>query len=193
VAEKWVYLYLRDGEEIVKLSRTRNESAQIYVDMSLRDVMLERVTNYILSSTSCCHVENGGMSTCEMHTPELIEQEVEARLSAVISDEEWPSVLEARKIEAREAQEYLEQKARERQLAQECGEGEWRRVSGCWKVWTLREPKRGDTTIVRTKYGETKKVIIDSSYETESGWLSETHPAPVGTAPAPVFVMQRTA
>ena len=30
VAEKWVYLYLRDGEEIIRLSKKANTSAQLY-------------------------------------------------------------------------------------------------------------------------------------------------------------------
>jgi hypothetical protein len=206
VTDKWVYLYLRDGEEIVRLSRTSNQSAQIYPNMSLRDVMRERVTNSVENSSQCCWGKFGWerhcggedslyseRTPCSRHTAEWLEDEITNRLDAIITDEEWPSVLEARKIEAWKAQEYLEQKAYERQLAQECGEGEWRRASGCWKVWTLREPKRGDTVIVRTKYGATTNVIVDSSYETGSGWLSETHPAPVSASPAPILVVQQTA
>jgi hypothetical protein len=130
---------------------------------------------------------------CKHHTTEWLENEIEEMLASVISDEDWPSILAARKIEALRAQEYMERKAQERQLAQQAGEGEWRRANGTWKVWTLCQPKAGDTVIVRSRYGEAKNVIIDSSHETASGWLSETHLAPVSEAPRPHAVTQETA
>jgi hypothetical protein len=177
VSEKWVYLYLRDGEEIVKLMRTTNTLAQIYPGMSLRDVMRERTLNYVINSTTCRQISNGELDNCEINTPEWMERAIEKRLSSIISDEDWPSVLAARKVEAQRAQEYLERKAQERQLAQVAGGGEWRQSQGCWKVWTLRQPKAGEAVIVLSRSGETTEVIIDSSYQTATGWLSESHPA----------------
>jgi hypothetical protein len=179
VIKKWVYLYLCDGEEIIKLMRSTNTSAQIYPDMTLREVMQERALNRLGNSTTCCYGYYNLNSKCGVHTAEWLEVEIEDRLAEVISDEDWPSVLAKRKIEAQKAQECLEQKALERQLAQDSGEGEWRKSDGEWKVWTLRQPKVGSTAVVRTRSGDTKKVVIDSSYEAPTGWLSESHPAPV--------------
>jgi hypothetical protein len=177
VSEKWVYLFLRDGEEIVKLMRTTNTSAQIYPGMSLRDVMRERTLNHIVNSTTFRQISNAELDNCEINTPEWMEEAIEKRLSSIISDEDWPSVLAARKIEAQRAQEYMELKAQDRRLAQEAGGGEWRQSKGSWKIWTLRQPKAGETVIVRSRSGETTDVIIDSSYQTATGWLSESHPA----------------
>jgi len=106
VTETWVFIYLRDGAEIVKLSRKRNTSALLYIDMTLRDVMRERVRNHIRNSTSCCYAGerkyefSAPGKQCTVHTPEWIEQEIDRRIDELISDEAWPAVLERRKIEA---------------------------------------------------------------------------------------------
>jgi hypothetical protein len=188
VTDKWLYLYLRDGEEIVKLSRSRNTSAQIYLGKSLREVMQERVRNWIRNSTSCCY--SGGDGRCMVHTLAWVKQEIEERLSAIITDDQWPSVLAARQIAAKEAQEYAEHKAREREIAQLSGDGEWRKSNGDWKVWTLLQPDVGSTVTVRTRFGSANDVIIDSSRKINSGWLHDTHPAPVGVHFTSMAVME---
>ncbi len=64
VEEKWVSLYLRDGEEIVRLSRKTNDSAQIYLEMSLRDAVKERIVNGVENSSSCCWGKIGWERDC---------------------------------------------------------------------------------------------------------------------------------
>jgi hypothetical protein len=89
VDEKWGYIYLRDGEETVKLSRTRNQSAQVYVGKSLRDAMRERIANRVTHSLSPGYEQYEGESEqkwccgdgCTIHTPEWLEQEIGIRLS----------------------------------------------------------------------------------------------------------------
>jgi len=147
VEEKWVYLYLRDGEEIVRLSRKANTSAQIYLDMTLHAALKERIVNHVESSSSCCWGQFGRKrhcggedslyserTPCTLHTAEWIEDEIQAKLDSIITDEDWPSVLAQRKIDAVKAAEHLTEMDRERDAARESGFGEWRNSGGTWLV-----------------------------------------------------------
>ncbi|MGA2852232.1 MAG: hypothetical protein ABSE46_24775 [Terracidiphilus sp.] len=57
VDAQWVHLYLHDGEEVVSLRRSTNNSAQIYPNMSLRDAMRERITNNLIRNCRVCSGE----------------------------------------------------------------------------------------------------------------------------------------
>jgi len=57
VDAQWVQLFLRDGEEVVRLRRTTNKSAQIYPNMSLRDALRERITNNLTTNCRVCRGE----------------------------------------------------------------------------------------------------------------------------------------
>jgi hypothetical protein len=160
VDQKWAYIYLRDGEEIVKLSRTRNESAQMYVDMSLRQAIKERVTNGAmhmaglehLSTYRCAGINTGKTFNCPQHTVEWFEGEIEDRISSLIRDEDWPSVLEQRKIDAAKAQQALELARVAREQAKEAGFGEWRKDGGQWLV-CVENRRAGDIVPVRRRDG----------------------------------------
>jgi len=95
VDEKWVYLYLCDGEEIVRLNRKANTSAQIYLEMNLRDSLRERIVKGVENSSSCCWGRFGQerhcggedslyseRTLCTLHTADWLEGEIQARLSA---------------------------------------------------------------------------------------------------------------
>jgi len=159
VEEKWVSLYLRDGEEIVRLSRKTNDSAQIYLEMSLRDAVKERIVNGVENSSSCCWGKIGWerdcrgedsldseRTPCPLHTAEWLESEIEAKLDSIITDEDWPSVLAQRKIDAVKAAERLAEMEKERAEAREAGYGEWRNSSGTWLV-SIEGHSVGDTLL----------------------------------------------
>jgi len=165
VAEKWVYLFLRDGEEIVRLNRKTNTSAQIYLDMTLRDALRERIFNGVENNSSCCWGQFGWerhcggedsldseRTPCEIHTAEWLEAEIQSKLDAIISDEEWPSVLAQRRIDAVKAAERLAEMVRERDSAREAGFGEWRNSSGTWLV-SIDGHSVGDIVAVRRRDG----------------------------------------
>jgi hypothetical protein len=125
VEDKWVYIYLRNGEEVVKLSRTRNQSAQVYIDMTLRQAIAEKVSNSA-HSAACCHPANQELTIahdvacmnprstlydetgcscpivrvpptpCKTHTPQWFESAIDERIASLIADEQWSSVLAQR-------------------------------------------------------------------------------------------------
>lgn len=159
VDEKWVYLYLRDGEEIVRLSRKTNKSAQIYPEMTLQEVMRERVINRVENSSSCCWGEfgrerhNGVERTpCKLHTTEWLEDEIQSELDSIVSDEEWPSVLAERKIDAVKASQRLAELELEREAARDAGYGEWRKSGDTWLV-SIEDHCAGDIVAVRRRNG----------------------------------------
>jgi hypothetical protein len=165
VDEKWVYLYLRDGEEVVRLSRKTNTSAQIYLDMTLRDALRERIFNGVENNSSCCWGQFGWerhcggedslyaeRTPCEIHTAEWLEAEIQSKLDAIISDEEWPSVLAQRRIDAVNAAERLAKMEEERGAAREAGYGEWRNSNGTWLV-SIVGHSVGDIVAVRRRDG----------------------------------------
>lgn len=143
VDDKWVYLYLRDGEEIVRLSRKSNKSAQVFLNMTLRDALRERIVHSVEHSSSCCWGHFGWerhcggedsldseRTPCPVHTAEWLEEKIQGRLDSIITDEDWPSVLAQRKIDAVKAAERLAEMERERDAAREAGLGEWRNSGG---------------------------------------------------------------
>lgn len=179
IEEKWVYLYLRDGEEVVRLRRQTNKSAQIYLDMTLHDAVKERVVNQVTHGSSCCiggfgrarppaslaslySGEDSGVSEdspyiepcvpCPIHTAAWLEREIQAKLDAVVTDEDWPSVLAQRKLAAVLEREREEALKKERAAAREAGVGEWRKVSGTWLV-TIDGHRVGDIVTVRRQNG----------------------------------------
>lgn len=165
VAEKWVYLYLYDGEEVVRLSRKTNESAQIYLEMTLHDVLRERIVHSVENSFSCCWGHFGrkrhcsgedslysDRTPCSTHTAAWLESEIQAMLDSIITDEDWPSVLTQRKIDALKAEERLAEMERERDAAREVGFGEWRNSSGTWLV-SIEGHSVGDIVEVRRRNG----------------------------------------
>lgn len=165
VAEKWVYLYLREGEEIVRLSRKTNESAQIYLEMTLDDALKERIVNGVENNSSCCwgrfgwERHCGGENSldsertpCPHHTVEWLEGEIQAKLDSIITDEDWPSVLAQRKIDAVKAAERIAEMEKEREEAREAGYGEWRNNEGTWLV-SIEGHSVGDIVAVRRRNG----------------------------------------
>jgi hypothetical protein len=163
IAEKWVYLYLRDGEEIVRLSRKSNKSAQIYLDMTLRDALQERIVHSVENSSSCCWGQFGWerhcggedsldseRTPCPRHTTEWLEEEIQGRLDSIITDEDWPSVLALRKIDAVKATERFAEMEKEREAARESGFGEWRNSGGTWLV-SIDGHSVGDIVAVRRR------------------------------------------
>jgi hypothetical protein len=165
VAEKWVYLYLRDGDEIVRLSRKTNKSAQIYLSMPLREALKERIVNGVENNSSCCWGQFGWerhcggedslyseRTPCPHHTAEWLEGEIQAKLDSIITDEDWPSVLAQRKIDAVKAEERLAEMEREREASRESGLGEWRNSSGTWLV-SIDGHGVGDIVAVRRRNG----------------------------------------
>jgi hypothetical protein len=177
VEEKWAYIYLRDGEEIIKLSRTRNESAQVYVDKSLREAIAERVingtrhqirgesatehTNVRTYATSAAWNENETVTVtdywcngdgCTTHTPAWFAAEIDSRIAALISDADWPNVLSQRKIDEANAEAALKQSAVDRAKAKADGCGEWRKDNGEWLV-AADNQRVGDIIPVRRRDG----------------------------------------
>lgn len=165
VEEKWVFLYLRDGEEIVRLSKKANMSAQLYVDMTLRDALKERIVNYVESSSSCCWGQFGWerhcggedslyseRTPCTLHTAEWLEEEIQAKLDSIITDVDWPSVLAQRRIDAVKAAELLAEMEKEREAARDAGHGEWRNSGGTWLV-SIEGHSAGDIVGVRRRNG----------------------------------------
>jgi hypothetical protein len=165
VAEKWVYLYLRDGEEIVRLSRKANKSAQLYLDMTLHNVMKERIVNSVENNSSCCWKQfgwerhcggedslNSERTPCTLHTSEWLEEEIQAKLDSIITDKDWLSVLAQRKIDAVKAAEQLVEMEMEREAARESGFGEWRNSGGTWLV-SIDGHSVGDIVAVRRRNG----------------------------------------
>lgn len=165
VAEKWVHLHLRDGEEIVRLSKKANTSAQVYLDMTLRDAFKERIVNGVENNSSCCWGQFGWerhcggedslyseRTPCTLHTAEWLESEIQAKLDSSITDEAWPSVLAQRKIDAVKAAERLAEMEKERGEAREAGFGEWRNSSGSWLV-SIDGHGVGDIVAVRRRNG----------------------------------------
>ena len=165
VDENWVYLYLRDGEEIVRLSRKSNKTAQIYLDMTLREALKERIVNSVENNSSCCWGKFGRQrhcggedslyaerTPCTFHTEEWLEEEIQSKLESIITDEDWPSVLAQRKIDAVKAAERLAEMARERDAAREYGFGEWRKSGGTWLV-SIDSHSVGDIVAVRRRDG----------------------------------------
>ncbi len=165
VDEKWVYLYLRDGEEIVRLSRKANTSAQVYLDMTLRDAFKERIVNGVENNSSCCWGQFGWerhcggedslyseRTRCTLHTAEWLESEIQTKLDSIITDEEWLSVLAQRKIDAVKAAERLAEMEKEREEAGEAGFGEWRNSGGTWLV-SIDGHSVGDIVAVRRRNG----------------------------------------
>ncbi len=165
VAEKWVYLYLRDGEEVVRFSRKSNKSAQIYLDMTLRDALRERIVHSVENSSSCCWGqfeqerpytgENSlfaERTQCKIHTTGWLESEIQAKLDLIITDEDWPSVLAQRRIDAVKAAECLVELEKEREAALESGFGEWRNNAGTWLV-SIEGHSVGDIVGVRRRDG----------------------------------------
>jgi hypothetical protein len=165
VDAKWVNLYLRDGEEIVRLNRKTNTSAQIYLGMTLRDALRERIVNGVENNSSCCWGKFGWerhcggedslyseRTPCPLHTPEWLESEIQAKLDSIITDEGWPSVLAQRKIDAVKAAERLTEMEWERDAAREAGFGEWRNSGGTWLV-SIEGRSVGDIVAVRRRDG----------------------------------------
>jgi len=165
VDEKWVYLYVRDGEEVVRLSRKMNTSAQIYLEMTLCDALKERIVNCVENNSSCCWGQFGRerrcggedslyseRTPCPLHTAAWLEEEIQAKLDSIIPDDEWPSVLAQRKIDAVKAAERLAVMVRERDSAREAGFGEWRNSSGTWLV-SIDGHSVGDIVAVRRRDG----------------------------------------
>jgi hypothetical protein len=165
VAEKWVYLYLRDGEEIVRLNKKANTSAQVYLDMTLHDALKERILNGVENNSSCCWGQFGRerhcggedslyseRTPCALHTDEWLDCEIQAKLDSIITDDDWPSVLAQRKIDAVKASELLAEMERERDAARGAGFGEWRNSSGSWLV-SIEGHSLGDIVAVRRRNG----------------------------------------
>ena len=161
VVEKWVYLYLRDGEEIVRLNRKTNKTAQVYLDMTLRDAFKERIVNGVVNNSSCCWGQFGWerhcggedslhseRTPCTLHTTKWLESEIQERLDSIITNEEWPSVLAQRKIDAAKDAERLAEMEKEREAAREAGFGEWRNSGGTWLV-SIEGHSVGDIVAVR--------------------------------------------
>jgi hypothetical protein len=160
-----VYLYLRDGEEIVRLSRKSNKTAQIYLDMTLREALKERIVNSVENNSSCCWGKFGRQrhcggedslyaerTPCTFHTEEWLELEIQSKLESIVTDEKWPSIFAQRKIDAVKAEERLTEMERQRDAAREAGFGEWRNSGGTWLV-SIDGNSVGDIVAVRRRDG----------------------------------------
>lgn len=177
VTDKWAYIYPRDGEEIVKLSRTRNHSAQVYVGMTLREAIREKVSNSVMHGPRCScnrspyddgdeyrvgenqYVDGSGELRPCIHTADWYESEIDERISRLPSDEQWPSILAQRRIDAVAAQAKLEAQERERIAARESGYGEWYQRDGQWLV-KISGYSVGDAVTVRRRNGSTSRHIL---------------------------------
>jgi len=175
VADKWVYIYLNDGEDIIKFSRTRNERAQMYVDMTAAEMMREKVINRVEGSSGCCwgifgkaRFERGEESLwgervpCDLHTAEWLENEIAQDLDSYVTPEQWPEVAAAAEVEAakRTLIEAEEKAAREAAKAE--GFAEWKKTSSGWCI-SIADHVSGDVVSVRTRSGEiTQHTLGDS-------------------------------
>lgn len=179
VEENWVHLYLRDGEEVVKLSRKTNHSAQVFPGMTLREAVRQLLLNKLSNSTRCCYGRYGGYGIemerdthlakpCPTHSQQWIEDEttrcLQKEMANVISDEDWPAELARRRAEA-------DAQAGVRQQARDSGEGEWRKHGKQWLV-SIRDHAPGDVVVVRRKNGSTAQCrlgqqVKEGLYEAE--------------------------
>jgi hypothetical protein len=87
-----------------------------------------------------------------LHTDEWLEEEIQERLDSIIKDEDWPSELAQRKIDAVKAAERLAEMTEERDAARDAGFGEWRNSSGTWLV-SIDGHSVGDIVAVRRRDG----------------------------------------
>lgn len=155
VEEKWMYIYLRDGEEVVKLSRTRNLSAQVYVCMNLEAVMREKVINGVEGSSQCCWGKFGWVRACngedalwekrnkrcKVHTDKWLKEQIAEKLDAIMSDEEWATSVAVQ-----------QKKAAGRVEAIASGFAEWRRHGKEWCIYA-EDYKPGAVVQVRRRSG----------------------------------------
>jgi len=151
VEDKWVCLHLASGE-LVRLRRSgraANESAQIYLNMTLDQALREKAENYCFSTAGL------GPPPPE----EKIEMGKEWRRERLVSDEDWPAILAQRKIDAAKAQEELERRASEREKARMAGMAEWRSHGGQWLIRVDRR-REGDVVTVRRKNGTSSRHIL---------------------------------
>jgi hypothetical protein len=163
VDEKWVYIHLRDGEEIIRLLRRRNGSAQVYISMGLREAMREKIVNNVENSSRCCWGQFGmsrgnrrgegtlgaSRTPCAYHTAKWLEAEIEDRIGELTSDDDWPAILCARKKNA-------EQQMLPREAARAEGVAEWRKRDGDWVVYAEGR-QVGDIVTVRRRSGSLSK------------------------------------
>jgi hypothetical protein len=131
--------------------------------MTLRDALKERIVNSVENNSSCCWGQFGWKrhcggedslyserTPCPLHTDEWLEQETLERLDSITTDENWPSVLAQRKIDAVKAAERLAELEKERSAAREAGFGEWRNINGTWLV-SIDGHSVGDIVAVRRR------------------------------------------
>lgn len=147
VTPAWTYIYpSADSNEVIRLSTKRNTSAQVYIGMSLREAMLERVANWISNSTSCCWGKPSSRRDCPTHTAEWVDEEVDRRVTAQRqAEEQWPAEL------ARRQAEYTASLP-ERIAAIDAGLGEWRRTGNGWAI-AIAGHQSGDQVKVRRRDG----------------------------------------
>jgi hypothetical protein len=151
ITELWVCVHLKDGEEIVRFNRKTNRSAQIYLNMSLRDALKEQIINGVTHSSNCCRGQfgfqrqgGGKRCPCGLHTPEWLEAQVDSRLENIVTDEEWPAVLAQHEVDAAVAQG--------REDAKAAGSGEWYRFDRHWCI-SIAGRNAGEIVPVRRRDG----------------------------------------
>lgn len=180
VESKWVYVYLFDGEEVVKLSRTRNESAQVYLDMTSAEMMREKIINRVENSSQCCWGKFGWVRSCggeeslweprtkrcKLHTAKWLKEEIAQDLHSYVTPEHWPEVAAqaeadaAAKEAARPLIEAAATAAREQAKAE--GFAEWKKIGSGWCI-SVADHQVGDVVSVRTRSGEVTKHTLGES------------------------------
>ncbi len=161
VDSRWVYVYLEDGEEVVKLSRTRNTSAQVYLGITLADVFRERIVNEVENSSRCCygqfgwrrpsgHIsgDGGRQKRCKVHTEQWLLRQIKRQIAAIETDKQWAARL-AFAAKQRDAQTDA--------IAQ--GLATWRKFDGEWVV-CVEGHEPGDLVTVRTRAGLKSEVTL---------------------------------
>jgi len=191
VTEKWVYLHLVSGE-VVRLRRSggaANESAQIYVGMTVEQALREKAANYCGQMLGVWEaippeeeVEGGPWRRLATKGPaeEDIEKQMALRRERLIADADWPAVLAQRRIGAVKAQEELERRAREREAAKKTGMAEWRSCDGQWLI-RVDGKQEGDVVTVRRKDGTASRHVLGKEQGKglylSAGELTEEAPA----------------
>ena len=165
VSEAEVLLHLIDGE-LIHLSRQRDNSAQVFLGMSLRDAVRERTHNRVTYGTRCDHKS----ATC-IHTPAWYEEQIDQRLAQfVVDDDEWPTVLEARRVDAAREKAQKADLVSQSRWAQDLGFAQWIKVGDGWFV-LAKDHKKGDEVTVRTKAGKISVHILGDPVRPHLTWV----------------------
>jgi hypothetical protein len=159
VTGTWVAIYpdAGDPEKLVRLARRTNKSAQVYVDMSIEEMVRERTINWCANSTKCCNGRGFGASGCKVHTKAWLNKEI--KTSAANVRAHMVPEPDREKIEAAYA---AERDKRDDSLMD--GRGEWRKYkkTSVWCVYAL-DRSVGDEVIVVRRDGTRSWVRLEAT------------------------------